>query len=67
MRVYKKHIERITIIYARNDKEIARATEYCLRGGYEVIRSSPHPPGAGRNADKVKLIAEREVVSDTAS
>ena len=60
LRIYKKHIERITIIGDRSEKD--EAIEYCFEHGYDI-------KGLARkfikkytlDKKKFRLIAEREI------
>lgn len=63
MRIYRKYIERITIIYPRNERP--KAFQYCMDNDYSITLSSLKPVGNYRyDKSKGKIVAEREVIRD---
>lgn len=59
MRVYKKVIERITIIGSMEEK--SEILDYAYDNGYKVIRSGPIRVSLTQvDPNKYKIVAERE-------
>jgi hypothetical protein len=61
VRIYKKQIERITIIFSNDDEDRKRAFDYCLNNNYHITRSGPKRISYGKyDITKGKIVAERE-------
>ncbi len=64
MRIYRKYIERITIIGPKAKR--GEAFDYCSDNGFYIKWSGPKPIAKYRyDAKKFKIVAEREVKEDT--
>jgi hypothetical protein len=65
MRVYKKIIERVTII-GHYDKDHESAFDYINDGGYRVIRAGPKFQSKFKTDPSIfKIVAERETEQES--
>jgi len=61
MRIYRKYLERITIIGPKEERE--KALDYCYDNGFRVTWLGPKRIGKRKlDFSKFRIVAEREVV-----